>query len=52
MDFDNHTDKIMLSSMAFMIVELIELTIAIVHVNIIYREFYSDVICCNNSDNG
>jgi hypothetical protein len=42
----------MLSTTIFLIVELIELTIAVIHVNIIYREVYRDMVCCNIYDNG
>ena len=38
----------MLSSMAFIIVEIVELAIAVIHVNIIYRDVYSDMFCCDD----
>ena len=38
----------MLSSMAFTIVEKVELVIAVIHVDIIYRDIYSDMLCCKD----
>jgi len=41
----------MLTSTLFMIVELIELSIAITHVNLIYKDTYSWFLCCNDTEN-
>ena len=41
----------MFTTTIFMIVEFIELTIAIIHVNIIYKDVYSGLVCCNHTEN-
>jgi len=40
----------MFTSTLFIIVELIELTIAITHVNLIYKDAYSCFFCYNNTE--
>ena len=40
----------MFTTTIFMIVELIELTIATIHVNIIYKDVYSGLVCCSYTE--
>ena len=40
----------MFTTTIFMIVEVIELTIAIKDVNTIYKDLYSGLVCCNHTE--